>query len=59
MQDFLKEWGPAIITALVVLVLIGLVKVVSPMVKKGMTGTVNTFSNTAQLNNDEISNIIK
>ena len=59
MQDFLKEWGPAIITALVVLVLIGLVKVVSPMVKKGMTGTVNTFSNTAQLNNTEISNIIK
>ena len=59
MQDFLKEWGPAIITALVVLVLIGLVKVVSPMVKNGMTGTINTFSNTAQLNNDEISNIIK
>lgn len=59
MQDFLKEWGPAIITALVVLVLIGLVKVVSPMVKNGMTNTINTFSNTAQLDNTEISNIIK
>lgn len=58
MQDFLKEWGPAIITALVVLVLIGLVKVVAPMVTNGMKGTINNFSDTASLNNDAINGII-
>lgn len=59
MQDFLKEWGPAIITALVVLVLVGLVKVIAPMVTSGMKGTINNFSDTASLNNDAINDIIK
>lgn len=59
MQDFLKEWGPAIITALVVLVLIGLVKVIAPMVTSMMKGTINNFSDTASLNNDAINDIIK
>lgn len=36
MQDFLKEWGPAIITAVVILILVGIVRFIAPSIKSGI-----------------------
>ena len=47
MQDFLKEWGPAIITAIVVVLLVAIVKAVAPIVSKGMINNVDRFSDRA------------
>lgn len=47
MQDFLKEWGPAIITAVVVVLLVAIVKYVAPTVKDGMYNNVKQFSDDA------------
>lgn len=44
MQDFLKEWGPAVVTALVILILIAMIKAVAPMIKLGVLGTLTKWS---------------
>lgn len=47
MQDFLKEWGPAIITAVVVVLLVAIVKYVAPSVREGMANNVKQFTDDA------------
>ena len=44
MHDFLKEWGPAVVTALVILILIAMIKAVAPMIKSGVLGTLTKWS---------------
>ena len=58
MQDFLKEWGPAIITAVVILILVGIVRFIAPSIKSGMSGTVTGFTVKANLSNQDINNIM-
>ena len=58
MQDFLKEWGPAIITAVVILILVGIVRFIAPSIKSGMSGTVTGFTDKKNLTNQDINNIM-
>lgn len=58
MQDFLKEWGPAIITAVVILILVGIVRFIAPSIKSGMSGTVTGFTDKTNLSNQDINNIM-
>lgn len=58
MQDFLKEWGPAIITAVVILILVGIVRFIAPSIKSGMSGTVTGFTDKANLSDQDINNIM-
>ena len=58
MQDFLKEWGPAIITAVVILILVGIVRFIAPSIKSGMIGTVTGFTDKTNLTNQDINNIM-
>ena len=58
MQDFLKEWGPAIITAVVILILVGIVRFIAPSIKSGMSWTVTWFTDKTNLSDQDINNIM-
>ncbi len=47
MQDFLKEWGPAIITAVAVLTIVGLVALLAPSIQTGMNDVITKFGEQA------------
>lgn len=47
MQDFLKQWGPAIITAVAVLAIIALLSALMPSIQKGMGDIVSNFGEKA------------
>ncbi len=56
MQDFLKEWGPAIITAVAVLTIIGIVRFLSPNIKNSLDNILTEFGNQADV--DKINEML-
>ncbi len=57
MEDFLKSWGPAVITAVAIIILTLIVKAVAPSIKSGMEGIVTQFTEKTQISDDDFSNI--
>ena len=58
MQDFLKEWGPAIVTAVVIILLIAIVRFIAPSIRKGMEGVVTQFGNNTKIENADADKVI-
>ena len=59
MQDFLKEWGPAIVTAVVIILLIAIVRFIAPSIRKGMEGVVTQFGNNTKIGNDDADKVVQ
>ena len=50
--------SPAIITAVVILILVGIVRFIAPSIKSGMSGTVTGFTDKTNLSDQDINNIM-
>ena len=52
MAEFIKEWGPAIVAAVVFIALIAIVQsdAVSDALQTGLTNLITNFSNSAKFN---------
>ena len=50
MQEFLKEWGPAIITAAAVLILTTAVYALGGQVQTGLSNLITSFEDAAKTN---------
>ena len=59
MDDFLKAWGPGIITAVVIVLLIVIVRGIAPTVKSGMEVVVTQFNQNAQITPEQASQYVE
>lgn len=57
MAEFIKEWGPAIVIAIVFIVIIAIVQsdFIKSTVANGLAELLNTFSNRASISMDSIT----
>lgn len=54
MQDFLKQWGPAIITAVAILAIIAMLSGLTPTIQGGFSGLITNFGEKQTMNFAEI-----